>query len=636
MASLPTRPRALAPALCGLALSVALALAAGPAAASWSLVWSDEFNGTSLDATNWAPDIGNGCPTLCGWGNNELQYYRSQNVAVTGGNLVLTTKAESFGGNAYTSGKVTTRGKRSFLYGRVEMRAKLPTGGGMWPAFWMMPAADAYGGWAASGEIDIMESANGTTAIGGALHYGGQYPENTSTSGSYAPGGINFADAFHVYAVEWEPDIMRWYVDGVLFMTRTSALWYSANAPSNARAPFDQPFYILLNTAVGGWYTGCTTSACVTATFPQQYLVDYVRVYQDIPNVLPTVAITSPAPAATLPPGDITINATAADADGTITTVEFYNGATLLGADTTAPYSFTWAGVASGCYALSARAIDNLGGTSTAAVDVTVGGGCGQAAWPGVTPVVPARLQAEDYDIGGAGVAYQDTDTGNSGGQYRPAEGVDIEACADTGGGYNVGWVNPGEWIEYTIEVPAAGGYTIRARVSSLAGGGAFRLEFNGVDLTGSVAVPSTTGWQTWSTVTTSAFLQAGTQVMRFVPTAAGFNVNWFELAGGASAAGPALPAALPVLHACHPNPFNPSTTVSFELPVAAPARVTIHDVAGRLVRTLVDGSLLEAGLHEATWDGRDASGQAAAAGTYLCRLEAGGAIVTRGMTLLK
>ena len=153
-----------------------------PSAATFSLVWSDEFNGTSLDPANWTHDVGNGCPSLCGWGNNELQYYRTQNVTVSGGNLVLTAKAESYAGYSFTSGKVHSRGKQSFLYGRVEMRAQIPTGGGMWPAFWMMPQDDAYGGWAASGEIDIMESSNATTSVGGALHYGGNYPNNTSTS----------------------------------------------------------------------------------------------------------------------------------------------------------------------------------------------------------------------------------------------------------------------------------------------------------------------------------------------------------------------------------------------------------------------------------------------------------------------
>jgi beta-glucanase (GH16 family) len=152
-----------------------------------------------------------------------LEYYRTRNAAVSGGNLVITTKAETYGSNSCTSGKVTTKGKQSFLYGRVEMRAKLPTGGGMWPAFWMMPEADVYGDWAASGELDIVESANGTTTVGGALLYGGGYPANTSTSSSYSLGGTNFADAFHIHAVEWTPDAIRWYVDGVLFATRTSA-----------------------------------------------------------------------------------------------------------------------------------------------------------------------------------------------------------------------------------------------------------------------------------------------------------------------------------------------------------------------------------------------------------------------------
>ncbi|MBK6733511.1 MAG: family 16 glycosylhydrolase [bacterium] len=623
--------------LCVTALAIlAMAGATTRAVASWSLVWADEFNGTSLDAANWTPDIGNGCPDLCGWGNNELQYYRSQNVAVTGGNLVLTTRAESYGGSAFTSGKVHTRDKHSFLYGRVEMRAKLPTGGGMWPAFWMMPQDNVYGGWASSGEIDIMESANGTTSVGGALHYGGTYPANTSTSSSYSLGGANFADAFHVYAVEWEPDTIRWYVDGVLFMTRTSAQWYSNAVPGNARAPFDQPFYIILNAAVGGWYTGCTSSACVTASLPQQYLIDYVRVYEDILNAEPVVTITAPAPAATLPAGDITITATASDADGTVDLVEFYNGATLLGTDATAPYEYTWTSVAAGCYALGVRAVDNLGGSGSAAVDVTVGAGCGQAAYTGNPIILPSRIQAEDYDVGGTGIAYLDVDATNNGGQYRPAEGVDIEACSDTGGGYNTGWTNPGEWMEYTVTAPTAGGYTIRARVSSLQGGGAFRLEFNGVDKTGSISVPNTTGWQTWTTISKSVFLQAGTQVMRFVPTAAGFNLNWFEFASGASAVQPGLQPAGYALHPCHPNPFNPSTTISFDLPEPAAVRLAIHDLSGRLVRTLVAGEMTGSGRHEVVWNGRDEAGQVMAAGVYFYRLDAAGYSETRRMTLLK
>ena len=171
------------------ALAIAVLAATGPAApagAALSLVWSDEFDGTGLDTANWSYDIGDGCPSLCGWGNAELEYYRAENVEVAGGNLIITARQENYGGRYFTSGKIHTRNKRSFLYGRIEMRAKIPTGGGMWPAFWMMPEDEVYGGWAASGELDIMESANDTDWIGGTIHFavGMGYPESGSENDS--------------------------------------------------------------------------------------------------------------------------------------------------------------------------------------------------------------------------------------------------------------------------------------------------------------------------------------------------------------------------------------------------------------------------------------------------------------------
>lgn len=607
-----------------------------PAAATYSLVWSDEFDGTSLNYSNWTTDIGNGCPDLCGWGNNELQYYRAQNVTVADGYLTLTSREEHYGGNSFTSGKVHTRNKHSFLYGRFEMRAKLPTGGGTWPAFWMMPQDDVYGGWAASGEIDIMESANGTTSIGGALHYGGSYPENTSTSSSYSQGGSSFADDFHIYAVEWEPDVIRWYVDGNLFSTRYSNQWYSSAAPGNPRAPFDQEFYLILNSAVGGWYTGCTSPGCITADLPQEYIIDYVRVYEDIDNFAPTMAITAPVNGSTLPAGDINIEVTASDEDGTVTKVEFYNGPTLLGEDTSAPFSFLWSSVPDGCYTLSARAIDDLGGSTSDSVEITVGEGCGQASFTGAPQVFPTRIEAEDFDLGGQAIAYHDSDPVNSGGAYRPDEGVDIEATNDAGGGFNVGWINGGEWMEYTVEVPATGSYTIETRFSSLFGNKRFHVEFNGEDKTGSVILPSTTNWQTWATVSTTVELTAGQQTMRFVAETDGFNLNYFDVMIASISDVPENPTATHVLHPCYPNPFNPSTTISFELQSAAEVALEIFDVKGRAVRTLVAGDLLGQGPHRVTWDGKDSSGHIAAAGVYFYRLKAGDFGETRRMTLVK
>jgi beta-glucanase (GH16 family) len=606
-----------------------------PVHATFSLVWSDEFNGTGLDAGNWVINIGDGCPDLCGWGNNELQYYRAENVTVSGGNLVLTTLAESYGGRSYTSGKVTTKDRHSFLYGRMEMRAKLPVGGGMWPAFWMMPQDDVYGGWAASGELDIMESSNDMTSIGGTIHYGGTYPSNTYSGGSYSLGGTSFADDFHIYAVEWEPDEMRWYVDGVLYSTKSSSEWYTNAAPGDEQAPFDQEFYIILNAAIGGNYTGCTNPGCITAALPQQFLVDYVRVYEDIPNATPAVSITSPASGSSLPAGDITIEATASDTDGSIATVEFYNGFTYLGEDTTEPYSFLWASVPGGCYEIVARAIDDLGGEETDAVDVTVGTGCGQAPFSGSPIVFPARVEAEDYDLGGEGVAYHDTDTGNNGGQYR-LEDVDIEACSDTGGGFNVGWVSPNEWLEYTVTVPRAGDYTMEARVASLSGGGTFHVNFSGMDRTGDITVPVTGGWQSWTTVTVTATLSAGTQYMRFVPTADGFNINYFDIQIVSTDALPGIRESGFTLHPCYPNPFNPVTTIGYDLQSPAIVSLAVFDVAGRLVQTLVDAEATATGHHRVVWNGLNRTGRAVAAGVYFYRLDVGGHSETRRMILVK
>ncbi|MBD3368276.1 MAG: family 16 glycosylhydrolase [Candidatus Eisenbacteria bacterium] len=619
------------------ALALAILLVAGtvvPASGAMSLVWSDEFDGTGLDTGNWTIDIGDGCPDLCGWGNNELEYYRAQNVSVTGGYLTLTAKDEYYGGRHFTSGKVHTRDKQSFLYGRIEMRAKLPTGGGMWPAFWMMPQDSAYGGWAASGEIDIMESANSTTWIGGTIHFGGSWPENTYSGGTYAPGGVNFADDFHVYAIEWEPEEIRWYVDGVHYLTKYSSQWYSDNAPGNPLAPFDQPFYIILNAAVGGNYTGCTETGCISADLPQEYVIDYVRVYQETGNQAPEVAVMYPTEGDNPPAGDITITVTASDPDGSVARVEFYDGTTYLGQDETAPYTFTWTSVADGCYSIEARAFDDEGAFTTDTADITVGAGCGQAPYLGSPFTLPSRIEAEDYDVGGEGVAYHDTDAGNNGDDYRPGEDVDTETCSDVGGGYNVGWIMEGEWLEYTLDVPVPGEYDINIRVASQSQGGVFHLEFNGENRTGDIVVPVTGDWQSWTTVTSSVTLPAGPQLMRFVPTSEGFNVNWFDF-GTETGVAEAI-SGIPRLRACYPNPFNPRTTIRYVLPEPTTVSVAIYSPAGRLVRELVRDRPVAAGRHEVVWNGRNESGRTVAAGVYSCRLKTPDGEESVKLTLLK
>lgn len=242
----------------------------------YELAWSDEFDGSTVDANKWEFQIGDGraygLPS--GWGNNELQYYRAENAMVEGGFLSITAKVEPFENKPYTSARLRTRLKGDWTYGRFEMRAKLPTGQGLWPAFWMLPTDSVYGGWAASGEIDIMELVGREpNKVHGTLHYGRAWPDNVSSGTSYSLKEGAFADDFHLFAIEWEPDQIRWYVDHVHYQTQTQ--WWSAGGPFPA--PFNQRFHLLLNVAVGGNWPGPPDE---TTVFPQTMVVDYVRVYR--------------------------------------------------------------------------------------------------------------------------------------------------------------------------------------------------------------------------------------------------------------------------------------------------------------------------------------------------------------------
>jgi len=243
----------------------------------WELVWNDEFSGDIINAEKWSHEVnGNG------GGNNELQYYtnRQENSRIEDGRLIIEAKEEVFTGSdgtrRYTSARLRTLNKGDFLYGRIEVKAKLPQGQGLWPAIWMLPTDWVYGGWAASGEIDIMEAVNsqaaGGNTIHGTLHYGDKWPGNVHSGAPYES-AKNVSEVEHVYAVEWEPHEIRWYVDGEHYSTQTQ--WWSSAAAYPA--PFNQKFHIILNVAVGGNWPGSPNASTV---FPQKMEVDYVRVYQ--------------------------------------------------------------------------------------------------------------------------------------------------------------------------------------------------------------------------------------------------------------------------------------------------------------------------------------------------------------------
>ncbi|NQT27301.1 family 16 glycosylhydrolase [candidate division KSB1 bacterium] len=242
----------------------------------YEMVWSDEFEGTELDDSKWEHMLGNGTDygLPAGWGNNEREWYLEDNATIENGNLVITAREETHSGCDYTSSRIRTKEMGDWTYGRFEFRAKMPVGKGLWAALWLMPTDNLYGGWAASGEVDIVEFlGHETNKVHGTLHYGGSWPQNAQSTGSTTLSEGSFAEEFHEFVMEWEEGVFHWFVDSVLYQTKTS--WYSTNG--DFPAPFDQRFHLLINLAVGGNWPGYPDA---TTTFPQTLEVDYVRVYQ--------------------------------------------------------------------------------------------------------------------------------------------------------------------------------------------------------------------------------------------------------------------------------------------------------------------------------------------------------------------
>jgi beta-glucanase (GH16 family) len=253
------------------------ALPPSPTPEKWHLVWSDEFDapdGSIPDPAKWNYTIGGS-----GFGNGELQYYTDdpQQACIENGMLVIKADRKTVMGRDYISARLNTMVKGTWKYGRFEIRAKLPDTQGIWPAFWLLPMYINYGNWPASGEVDIMELIGKEPGrVYGTLHYGN--PHKSQSAYYDLHDGRKFSDDFHVFSLEWEPEQFRWYVDGTLYLTADQ--WFTS-APGKAfPAPFDQPFYLIINLAVGGHWPGSPDSF---STFPQFLYVDYVRIYQEQP-----------------------------------------------------------------------------------------------------------------------------------------------------------------------------------------------------------------------------------------------------------------------------------------------------------------------------------------------------------------
>ena len=246
----------------------------------WNLAWSDEFNGTNINTSNWKYETGGD-----GWGNNELEYYtnRSENARIENGNLVIEARKENYNGMNYTSARLKSQGLKNWTYGKVEARMKLPAGQGVWPAFWMLGENISQVSWPKCGEIDIMEHINNESAIHGTIHWDST---GNNTHAQYGAASPNIdVTQYHVYSIEWDASSIKWFVDGTQYL--------EANIANNINGTeeFHKPFFILFNLAVGGNWPGNPDGS---TPFPAKMYVDYVRVYQHGDNN-PTPAPTAPA-----------------------------------------------------------------------------------------------------------------------------------------------------------------------------------------------------------------------------------------------------------------------------------------------------------------------------------------------------
>ena len=601
-----------------------LSAASLASAQDWQLVWSDEFDTPGApNAANWTYDLG-----ASGWGNQERQNYtdRLENARVEDGALVIEAREEALGGAPYTSARLVTRGLQAWTYGRIEARIQLPQGQGIWPAFWMLPTDSPYGGWPTSGEIDIMEFlGHDTDQSHGTIHYGGGSIGHQFSGQPYTLPSGTFPETYHTFAIEWEPQEIRWYVNDTHFATRTG--WSSAAAPYPA--PFDQPFHLLLNVAVGGVWPGYPDE---TTVFPQRMLVDYVRVFQDA-TAAPSVALTATPPASVLEGATVGLEVEASDPDG-IDRVEFLQAGGVLAVDEQAPYEWSIEGAESGCYSLSARAVDADGYESvTEPIEVVVGDGCpdgSRAPFGLVAQPIPGRIEAEAYDLGGDGVAYRDLTDANTGAGGRPDEGVDLSPSRDSGGGVDVADINAREWVTYSVDIAEAGDYNVIARIAS-ASGGRLRLSLDGdVLLDGDLSQTGSDpryGNARLGQVT----LPAGRHVLRVDMRSAGFALNWLSFTRAGATSRPDGPEPLGVrLEAPAPAPARGRARAAFVLAEPGHVRAELFNALGQRVAVLEDGPR-SAGDHVLEVD---ASGLPT--GAYVVRLVAGGSVVTQRMTVAR
>ena len=465
---------------------------------NWNLVWSDEFDYEGLpNPDKWSYDVGGS-----GWGNNELQYYTNadlDNASVANGNLTITARKENIQNREYSSARLVTKNKGDFLYGRMEAKAKLASGRGTWPAIWMLPTDWVYGGWPTSGEIDIMEHVGYDPNVVHATIHTETYNHSRGTQVGESLTLTNVFDNYHTYAIEWEPGVIRAYINETQYATFAFDVDDIENGPSYLAWPFDQDFHFIFNIAVGGNWGG--VQGVDTNIFPTSMVVDYVRVYQKAyaegDDIKPTPVSNVVLKKAT--PNSVAL---AWDASTDNRMVKEYivrmNG--VIRARTSVPAVYLANLLPDMTYDVQITAVDfNNNLSSPVTFSATTGGYAS----------INDRIEAE---------------------AYLTQEGVRFEPTTDVGGGDNAGWLNVGDYLEYGLQIPNQGNYRLELRTAGNTSSGQIQM-FANQTLKTTVDLPITGGWQVWQTVTSDPFsLNAGLNTIKLQVTREGFNLNYFRI----------------------------------------------------------------------------------------------------------
>lgn len=454
------------------------------------LVWSDEFEGTEVDQSKWNFQVGGD-----GWGNGEAQYYTDgANSRLANGNLIIEARQETVGSNNYTSSRMNTSGKGDFLYGRIEVRAKLPSTGGTWPAIWTLPTEWVYGNWPDAGEIDIMEHrGNHLNYVFGTIHTGAyNHIEDTQQSGGKVFNDV--VNTYHTYALEWYPDHLDWYYDDELIFT------FNNEYKTFKEWPFDVPHHLLLNVAIGGGLGGVIDH---NGVWPQQMMVDYVRIYDFNFGQDDIIAPSNPTNLQAQVDGvNVQLSWNKSVDNEFIDKYYIFKNENLI--DSTSTLQYIPKNLdPSTAYNFSIQAKD-FGGNYSDQVSIVV-------TTEDVQPItIPGKIEAENFIY---------------------MEGMEIETCTDQGGGLNMAYIDDGDFLEYFINVPNDGTYYLFTRAASQLNEGSFELINENEEVLVSVETPITGGWQTWRTIVSEGFnLTAGVQRIKIKSLTNEFNLNWFEI----------------------------------------------------------------------------------------------------------